>query len=54
MIRSGMKRTKMSSNQKDKSDLTFLGSGSIPYPPENRVEGGKPPYKPPNADSLKN
>jgi hypothetical protein len=34
---------KMNSNQKDKSDLTFLGSASIPCPLENRVKGGKPP-----------
>jgi hypothetical protein len=33
----------MKNNQKDKGDLMFLGSGSIPRPLENRVKGGKPP-----------
>jgi hypothetical protein len=33
----------MQNNEKHKSDLTFLGSGSIPCPLENRVKGGKPP-----------
>ena len=33
----------MQNNEKDKSDLTFLGSRSIPCQLKNRVIGGKPP-----------
>lgn len=33
----------MQSNQKDRSDLMFLGSASILCRLENRVKGGKPP-----------
>lgn len=43
----------MQNNQKDKSDLTFLGSGSIPCPLENRVKGGKPPYYTPERELPK-